>query len=109
MNGVTRTIKIAIQQFDPQARALQSDILVSARSQGKSTFRVDGIIVRRQSHRNITKRPNSRASAARAGFARRKANIRSLALASSTATEELPPRQASTAVDREQAEWSTYR
>ena len=74
--------KIAIENFDPPARTLQSHIAVSARSQGKSTFRVDGIIERRQSHRNITKRPNSRASVKRAGFARRKANTRSLALAS---------------------------
>ena len=44
---------------------------------------------------NITKRPSSRASAARAGFARRKANIRSLALVSWPATEELPPRHLS--------------
>jgi len=100
MHGVMRTNKIAIKQLDPPARALQSHI-VSARSQGKSSFRADG-------RHTITKRPNSRASAARARLRPPQSQYSEPRIGQWSATEELPPRQESTAVDREQAEWTIY-
>ena len=87
---------------------------MSARSQGKSCFRVDGIFDRKQ-NMDHQKRPNSRAialhepaSPVRCCGRVRKANIRSFSLVDGLRRRNYH-RQVSTAVDREQAEWSIYR